>query len=65
MNNPGAGGKKGNGSGPSGNVTARKKRVELLREKVERGTYRVHPRKVAEKIIEDALRAIRSGDGSE
>jgi len=64
VNIPGAGAKKGNGSGPAGDMSARKKRVELLKEKVEKGTYRVNSRKVAEKLVEEALRTIRSRDGS-
>ena len=64
MNKPGAGGKKGNGSGPARDTSARKKRVELLKEKVEKGTYRVNSKKVAEKLIEEALRTIRSRVGS-
>jgi anti-sigma28 factor (negative regulator of flagellin synthesis) len=65
VNIPGAGGKKGNGSGPARDMSARKKRVELLKEKVEKRTYRVNSKKVAEKIIEKALRTIRSRDGLE
>ena len=65
MNIPGAGGKKGNGSGPTREMLARKKRVELLKEKVEKGAYRVDSKKVAEKIVQEALRTIRSRDGSE
>lgn len=65
MNIPGAGGKKGNGSGSARGRSARKKRVELLKEKVEKGTYRVNSKKVAEKLIEEALRMIRSRGGSE
>jgi len=64
VNIPGAGGKKGNGSGSARDVSARKKRVELFKEKVEKGTYRVNSKKVAEKLVEEALRTIRSRDGS-
>lgn len=64
MNRPGAGGKKGNGSGIDGKASIRRKRLELLKEKVEKGTYRVEPMKLAEKMIEDAVRRIRSRDGS-
>lgn len=42
----------------------RRKRVERLKEKVEKGTYRVNPMKVAEKMIENAIRRIRFRDGS-
>lgn len=63
MNIPGAGGKRGNGSGPAtSRKSAREKRVELLKEKVEKGTYRVNAGKVAEKMVEDILRALRSRD---
>ena len=65
MNIPGAGWKKGNGSGSARDMSSRKKRVELLKEKVEKGTYRVDSKKVAEKIVQEALRTIRSRDGSE
>jgi anti-sigma28 factor (negative regulator of flagellin synthesis) len=65
VNIPDAGGKKGNGSGSARDVSARKKRVELLKKKVEKGTYRVNSKKVAEKLIEEALRMIRSREGSE
>ena len=65
MNIPGASGKKGNGSGSARDMAARNKRVELFKEKVEKGTYRVDSKKVAEKLIEEALRTIRSRDGSE
>jgi len=64
VNRPGAGGKKGNGSGIDRKASIRRKRVELLKEKVEKATYRVEPMKVAEKMIEDAVRRIRSRDGS-
>lgn len=64
MNRPGAGGKKRNGSGIDKKASIRRKRLELLKEKVEKGTYRVKSMKVAEKIIEDAVRRIRSRDGS-
>jgi len=45
-------------------MSSRKKRVELLKEKVEKGTYRVDSKKVAEKLVEEALRTIRSRDRS-
>ena len=64
MNSPGAGGKKGNGSVPEGKESTRQKRTDLLREKVEKGTYRVNPKKVADKMVEDAVRAVRSRDRS-
>lgn len=64
MNSPGAGGKKGNGSVPEGKESTRQKRTDLLREKVEKGTYRVNAKKVADKMVEDAVRLIRSRGGS-
>lgn len=64
MNRPGAGGKKGNGGGIDKKASIRRKRTDLLKEKVEKGTYRVNPMKVAEKMVEDAIRRIRSRDGS-
>ena len=63
MNRPGASGKKGNGSGIDRKTLMRRKRVERLKEKVEKGTYRVKPMKVAEKMIENAVRRIRSREG--
>ncbi|MGA6994155.1 MAG: flagellar biosynthesis anti-sigma factor FlgM [Candidatus Deferrimicrobiaceae bacterium] len=64
MNRSGADGENGNGSGIDRKASIRRKRVELLKEKVEKGTYRVNPMKVAEKMMEDAVRRIRSRDGS-
>lgn len=65
MNIPGAGGKDGNGSGPTAGTAARRKRVEFLKEKVGKGSYRVNSRKVAEKMVEDALRTVRAREGPE
>ncbi len=64
VNRPGASRKKGNGSGIDKKTSIRRKRLKLLKEKVEKGTYRVKPMKVAEKMIENAVRRIRSRDGS-
>jgi hypothetical protein len=64
VKNPGSGGKGGNGSGPAGKKSPRQKRVDHLRGKVEKGTYRVKPKKVAGKMVEDAVRTIRSREGS-
>lgn len=44
---------------------ARRKRIEHLKAMVEKKTYRVKAKEVAEKMIEDAVRAIRSRHGSE
>jgi len=49
---------------PGGKESTRQKRIDLLREKVEKGTYRVNPKKVADKMVEDAVRLIRSRGGS-
>ena len=43
---------------------ARRNRIEHLKAMVEKGTYRVDAREVAEKMVEDAVRAIRSRHGS-
>jgi len=64
VNRPGPSGKKGNGSGIDRKASIRRKRLELLKKKVEKGTYRVEPMKLAERMIEDAVRRIRSRDGS-
>jgi anti-sigma28 factor (negative regulator of flagellin synthesis) len=61
---PGKGGKKGNGSGPDGKKSGRQKRIDSLKGRVEKGIYRVKSKKVAEKMVEDAVRSIRSRDGS-
>ncbi len=65
MNSTGAGGKKGNGPDSGGNPLARRKRIEHLKAMVEKGTYRVNAKEIAEKMVEDAVRAIRSRHGSE
>ena len=65
MNSKGAGGKKGNGPDAVRKPSARRKRIERLKAMVEKGTYRVNPKEIAEKMIEDAVRAIRSRHGSE
>jgi len=44
---------------------ARRKRFEHIKAMVEKGTYRVKAKEVAEKIVEDAVRSIRSRHGSE
>ena len=64
MKSPGSGGKGGNGTGPAGKESTRQKRVDLLKGKVEKGTYRVKPKKVANKMVEDAVRKIRSREES-
>jgi anti-sigma28 factor (negative regulator of flagellin synthesis) len=54
---------KGNGSRedtPGAPEDARKKRVERVKETIEDGNFVVKPRKVADKIIDDALQKIRS-----
>jgi hypothetical protein len=64
VKSPGSGGKRGNGRGPAAKRSPRQKRVDLLKGKVEKGTYRVKPKKVADKMVEDAVRTIRSREGS-
>lgn len=59
MNSTGPGGKKGNGSISDGKKSPRQKRIDRLKGKVEKGTYRVKPKKVADKMVEDAVRRIR------
>ena len=60
MNSPGPGGKKGNGSIPDGKKSSRQKRIERLKGKVEQGTYHVRLKELADKMVEDAVRRIRS-----
>lgn len=64
MNSTSAGGRKGNGSHPEKKKSARQKQVERLKGKVEKGVYRVEAKKVADKMVDDAVRAIRSRDRS-
>jgi anti-sigma28 factor (negative regulator of flagellin synthesis) len=63
VKSPDSGGKRGDGRVPAAKST-RQKRVDLLKGKVEKGTYRVKPKKVANKMVEDAVRSIRSREGS-
>ena len=64
MKSSGAGGKKANGKDPGGNALARRKRIRQIQAMLEKGTYRVNAKQVAEKMVEDAVRAIRSRYGS-
>jgi hypothetical protein len=64
VKSPGSGGKRGDGPGPAAKKSTRQKRVDLLKGKVEKGTFRVKPKKVANKMVEDAVRTIRSREGS-
>lgn len=59
MKSPGPGGKKGNGSISNGKKSPREKRIDRLKGKVEKGTYRVKPKMVADKMVEDAVQRIR------
>jgi len=43
-----------------GKQTGRARSVAGIRKKVESGKYRVEPKKVADKMVEDAIREIRS-----
>lgn len=63
MNSPSSGGRKGNGSGPA-RRSARQQQVERLKGKVKKGIYRVKAEKVADKMVEDAVRSIRSRNRS-
>jgi hypothetical protein len=64
VKSPGSGGNRGDGPCPAAKKSTRQKRVDLLKGKVEKGTYRVKPKKVANKMVEDAVRTIRSREGS-
>jgi anti-sigma28 factor (negative regulator of flagellin synthesis) len=64
VKSPESGGKRGDGRGSAAKKSTRQKRVDLLKGKVENGTYRVKPKKVANKMVEDAVRTIRSREGS-
>ena len=45
---------------PKGKHTGRAKSVAGIKKKVENGKYRVEPKKVADKMVEDAIREVRS-----
>lgn len=49
-----------NGPISKGKGTGRIKRVIVIKNKVESGKYRVQPKKVADKMVDDAIREIRS-----
>lgn len=65
MKTPGAGGKAGDGRENAESRSARAERIRLLRERIEDGSYRVPAKRVARKLVEDALRAVRSRGGGE
>ncbi len=48
------------GSIPKGKGSGRTGRVSRIKAKVETGKYRVAPKKVADKMVEDAIREVRS-----
>ncbi len=54
------GGSDVNGPMPKGKGSARTTRVNLIKGRLESGRYRIEPKKVAEKMVEDAIRDIRS-----
>lgn len=68
MSAPGRGGfaisgrkrKEGNGTGSPQEESVRRKRVATIREQVNGGTFRVEPDAVAEKMVDDAVKKIRS-----
>lgn len=45
---------------PKGKQTGLKRNVAGIKKKVESGKYRVEPKKVADKMVEDAIRELRS-----
>jgi len=45
---------------PKGKRPDRTKSVAGIKKKVENGKYRVEPKKVADKMVEDAIREVRS-----
>lgn len=49
-----------NGKIPKGKRSDRTKCVAGIKKKVENGKYRVEPKKVADKMVEDAVREVRS-----
>lgn len=51
---------KGNGAGSPQEESGRRKRVATIREKVNGGTFRVEPDAVASKMVDDAVKKIRS-----
>lgn len=52
--------KEGNGSGSPQDEAVRGKRVAVIREKVNDGTFRVESDAVAAKMVDDAVKKIRS-----
>ncbi len=48
------------GLDPKGKHAGRAKSVAGIKKKVESGKYRVQPKKVADKMVDDAVREIRS-----
>ena len=68
MSDPGRGGftisgrkrKEGNGSGSPQEESVRGKRVATIRKQVSSGTFRVDPDAVAAKMVDDAVKKIRS-----
>ena len=63
MKTPGAGGKAGGGGERTECRSDRAERVKLLREKIGNGSYRVPAKKIARKMVEDAIRAFRFRGG--
>lgn len=45
---------------PKGKGSARLKRINGIKGRLENGKYRIEPKKVADKMVEDAIREIRS-----
>ena len=68
MSDPGGGGstisgrkkKEGNGAGSQKEESVRGKRVATIRTQVNSGTFRVEPDAVASKMVDDAVKKIRS-----
>ncbi len=48
------------GPAPKDKGSARMKRVNGIKGKLEKGRYRIEPKKVADKMVDDAIREIRS-----
>lgn len=60
MTGKGRGKHDSNGSDPKANRSARGRRLVSLGDKLARGKYRIDAKKVADKLVEDAVRDIRS-----
>lgn len=60
MKDPDTKGKEEGGAIPEKADTPRAQRIRRIKEQVQSGTYRVDPRAVADKMVDDAVEKVRS-----